>query len=348
MVFFHHWPIESFQPFGLGIQRDLHIGVTLFFVLSGFLITYRYQDGYELKKAWLFQYFRNRFARIYPLYFILCFLALAPRRDVGLQDWFLNLTLLKGFSDQYKFIGIPPSWSLSVEECFYIAAPLIFLVRDRFRALWVPLAGFAVVALLTTALGSWLNFQSFLAPWKFVALYTIFGRFFEFFVGIWLAEVVTGKRRAPAWSMVKFKTLTGFGGIALTPFVLATLVGGPYYYGQQHPIGIVWSLFVLPIFVALAIHGLMSERTAASSFLSTRFMQFMGKSSYAFYLLHYGWLIPFKTSILLGGDIFSLFFAVNLLAAAFYKWVEEPLQLFFRGEKPIAKPLRVRKPLSEA
>jgi len=199
-----------------------------------------------------------------------------------------------------------------------------------------------------TGLGSWLNFQSFLAPWKFVALYTIFGRFFEFFVGIWLAEVVTGKRSAPRWTKLKFKSLTGFGGIALTPFLLGSLVGGPYTYGQQHPFGMVWCLFVLPIFVAFAIHGLMSERTAASTFLSTRFMQFMGKSSYAFYLIHYGWLIPSKASLLLGGDVFSLFFAINLLAAAFYKWVEEPLQLFFRGEKVLGAALRSRKRLSEA
>jgi peptidoglycan/LPS O-acetylase OafA/YrhL len=129
LVFFHHFTPDE-KLVGPSIYRLLtegHIGVTIFFVLSGFLITYRYSDslsGWRGKD--LYEYFKNRFARIYPLYFILLVVTFLSLSERDVVVWFLNLTLLKTFFEDYKFTGIGPAWSLTVEETFYWSAPFLF------------------------------------------------------------------------------------------------------------------------------------------------------------------------------------------------------------------------------
>jgi peptidoglycan/LPS O-acetylase OafA/YrhL len=53
LVFFHHYPIPQLVYGEMDFFREFHIGVTLFYVLSGFLITYRYRDALQLNGKWL-------------------------------------------------------------------------------------------------------------------------------------------------------------------------------------------------------------------------------------------------------------------------------------------------------
>ncbi|UOQ64310.1 acyltransferase family protein [Hymenobacter volaticus] len=104
--------------------QPLHVGVPIFFVLSGFLIAYRYIDTVELSANWIKQYLWNRFTRIYPVYFILTsitFLLLqySPAGKAGAWQtpdfsWkdkavttLLNLTLLKAFFKTLLTSGLP-------------------------------------------------------------------------------------------------------------------------------------------------------------------------------------------------------------------------------------------------
>ena len=73
-VFFHHY---NQLDFSYPIQRTLnefHMGVTMFFVLSGFLICMRYYGNSEITGSWFRKYIKNRIARIYPMYFFLTLL----------------------------------------------------------------------------------------------------------------------------------------------------------------------------------------------------------------------------------------------------------------------------------
>ncbi len=122
------------------ITNSGYIGVDLFFVLSGFLITgilYRTLDEDH--------YFRNfymrRFLRIFPLYYgylIVLFLLSHPLRIAwnGMLPVFLsyvqNIILVKPYTVLWYYTG--QLWSLAVEEQFYIVWPLlIFFIRDRRR-----------------------------------------------------------------------------------------------------------------------------------------------------------------------------------------------------------------------
>ena len=74
LVYLHHtnpFTEERFGSFIHSFIHQFHIGVSIFFVLSGFLITLRYYESSTLKLPWLKKYFQNRIARVYPMYFIL-------------------------------------------------------------------------------------------------------------------------------------------------------------------------------------------------------------------------------------------------------------------------------------
>ncbi|MDP9229675.1 MAG: acyltransferase, partial [Bacteroidota bacterium] len=147
MVFFHHFNIFSPQIFGnfiYGFVSVFYVGVTIFFVLSGFLICYRYQHLVSLKKKWLKQYFINRFARIYPMYFLITIIYALPficKCDFSneFNILILNLTFLRGFFSDYRSTLITTGWSLTVEEMFYFLFPLIILFSGKIRLIFQPL-----------------------------------------------------------------------------------------------------------------------------------------------------------------------------------------------------------------
>ena len=175
MVFLHH---TERNP----LAKELHVGVTLFFVLSGFLIAYKYETACQFNFAWLRQYFQNRFARIFPVYLLIAVTSLLLLGDQTWTTWFLNLTLLKGFSVKTLGSGIAQAWSLTVEECFYASAPVIFLFsrKNLLKPLLFLAALLGGILLLTRIPLVNVSF----GPPTFVLLYTFFGRFLEFFAGI--------------------------------------------------------------------------------------------------------------------------------------------------------------------
>ncbi|RFP63341.1 acyltransferase [Hymenobacter lapidiphilus] len=133
----HYNPFAEASWLGL-LLREGNSGVTVFFVLSGFLIATRYGQRVEMRREWIVDYFRNRFARIYPVYFLVTlatFVVLYLRPDYDLigrwagyttQDMVLvaglNFTLTKAFFYPFVFTGIAQGWTLTVEECFYALA----------------------------------------------------------------------------------------------------------------------------------------------------------------------------------------------------------------------------------
>ena len=131
LVFLHHFnPFDVPESWPRRLCMEGHVGVTVFFVLSGFLICHRYPwlwnpAGVLADRRRLTGYCINRFARIYPVYLLL---TLYTIHKVSLYDWELwltNLTMLRGFSDRLKFTGVGQGWSLTVEECFYFSAPVL-------------------------------------------------------------------------------------------------------------------------------------------------------------------------------------------------------------------------------
>jgi len=143
------------------ISRLAAEGMTLFFVLSGFVIHYNYSNSiFENPFLGIYNFFVSRFARLYPL-FIFC-LGLDLIKNYGYSTlpammnqaipYYLTLTQswfyipMGGSSLIYQF-GLMPSvsWSVSTEWFFYLAYPLICFMLVKARKIGTKLSMLSVI-----------------------------------------------------------------------------------------------------------------------------------------------------------------------------------------------------------
>ncbi|GAB2969142.1 acyltransferase [Hymenobacter coalescens] len=338
LVCLHHFnPFpEGPGPAGLLHEavREFHVGVPIFFVLSGFLITLRYFGTGQWTRRWWARYLRNRVARIYPMFFLLTTLVFVVRyfREgaFAFRTWLFNVTFLRGFFDEYKYTGIPQGWTLTVEECFYLLAPVAFaLLLRRPRLLWLlPLGLLAVGCLLVATVGA-LEHHGLFGNLRFMLLFTFFGRAVEFFAGVQLA---LWYRRGLLRAGSRVPGLLTAAGLLLMTAVVAGLVAvrGPYEYGQEAPLGIVLNNVVLPGGIALLFAGLLTERTWLQRLLASAPLQLLGKSSYVFYLVHFGLVQELLRDYVVDHPL-ALFVLLNALSIGLYYLVEQPLNRWLRA-----------------
>ncbi len=89
---------------------------------------------------------------------------------------------------------------------------------------------------------------------------------------------------------------------------------------------------ILPFWIALFYLGLIQDDSYLKRVLSTPISQLLGKASYAFYLIHLGFIANFLYSQNITG--LSFFLALNVIAIALFKFVEEPLNHWLRKRGP--------------
>ncbi len=333
MVFIHH-----FNPFTekyagkylYNFTQEFHAGVTIFFVLSGFLIAYRYLD---IKTFCFKKYMVNRIARIYPMYFLLTtltFLTYSILKNPGehtFLTYILNITFLKGFFENFKFSGIAQGWSLTVEETFYILAPLLFLALKRSIKFIVILPILLMATgIILVVIFSKIEFYGFFSTFEFMFNYTFFGRCFEFFAGIMLALLT---RRTTGQPHYKGYTYIGVAGILISIFLMS-LCKGSYDFGIRHPLGKIINTAMLPLIgIVPFFFGLMKEKTILSKLLGNKIFVLAGKSSYVFYLIHVGVISSFIHTITT--NYLLVFLALNILSVILFLYVENPLNHYIRA-----------------
>ncbi|MCJ8211893.1 acyltransferase [Mucilaginibacter sp. RS28] len=367
LVFISHYEYAFDENFPQLVKRylqEFHIGVTIFFVLSGFLIAFRYYNNFHLTKGWFKQYLKNRVARIYPMYFLLtigAFVYYYFTGDKTITAGFpypftlllMNITFVRGFFDSLRFTGIAQGWSLTVEECFYFSAPFIFLIAKKYNKFYIQpllITGFGALLVLIFRNVDW---YGFFGNFTFMMVYTFLGRCFEFFVGIQLALLVH-KRGLQRTNKVPF-TYIGFILVLLCPLAMAMLpIPKGWTAGLHHPLGIITNNYILATSIVLFFYGLLSETTILKKILSNKFVELLGKSSYIFYLIHLGymyhyihegmntlndkvfewydkwgvdWHSPFEYDNL---NLLYAFIVLNAISILLFKTIEEPLNHYIR------------------
>ena len=349
LVFFHH-----FNPFtrdtALGrLVYEGHMGVTVFFVLSGFLICVRYFNRTTFSRQWVGAYLQNRVARIYPLYLLLTcvtFIVIAfyPAYDYtgtwptySLKDKLLavglNLTFLRGLFDQFKFTGIPPGWTLTVEECFYLSAPLLLagLARYTKLRLLAYAAGILGLGIVLVVLPTPFHPYGFFASFPFMLNNTFLGRCLEFLAGIYLGLYVLQKAifRPDARPLY---TLIGIVWISVCLAAMAW-VDIP---GLQTRVIFVERILLNNVLLAPGIcslfYGLITEHSLLRNVLSSKLFDLLGKSSYAFYLIHYG-VLSRLLELYVTHNLAASFLITNLVAIGLYKCIEHPFQEMLAARK---------------
>lgn len=329
LVFLHHNFYKKKEGLLYNITSELHIGVTLFFVLSGFLIAYNYFDNEKLD---IKRFFLNRFARIYPTYFVLTtitFIIYFYKKMFSLffilQLYFCNITFIRGFSDKFKFSGIGPGWSLTVEEMFYVLSPIIFyLIRKNINyTIALPFL-ILFLGLIINSLLSILNISWLVNSNLFILDYTFFGRCFEFFSGIGLALFVLNNKRG-----LKPRLFTGFGVIMLFLSVCFLILIKDYDCNKNRFWSIIFNNYAIPILaVTPLLYGIIYEKTILRTFLENNIIQLLGKSSYVFYLIHTGFIYLYIND--LTRNRFAQFVLLNLISILIYLFFEKPVNNYIR------------------
>jgi len=171
MVFIHHMELlkSSFNLSNFWENKSIFIlgklGVVLFFVLSGFLITYLLlEEEQQTKKINIKNFFKRRILRIWPLYYLILILSFFilpnfqffefPGKPFSFSDFPLKALLLYLFMlpnmAAANLASIPfasQSWSIGTEEQFYIIWPFIFILFKKYRmqAIFLVLAAYLII-----------------------------------------------------------------------------------------------------------------------------------------------------------------------------------------------------------
>lgn len=320
MVFAHHFnPFsKAASPTLYGLTHAMHTGVSVFFVLSGMLIYYRYQQvgaTAEMKG-----YFIRRFAKIYPLFLLLTIITFLVEPPKSWFEGVANLLLVQGYFSEFRFNGIAQAWSLSVEETFYVLAPLLFffirpLKKDSNWSFVIKCVAIFGVAVALWKIGSFIATASQHKMHGFMegfATYTFFGRSLEFGVGIMMAVALQAEGNSKRGT-----SQTWAGGVL---FVLVLFAIAAFESWE-----LVINNFILPCATGLLLLGLAQEKTWLAKILSSTPMQWLGKSSYALYLIHIG-VIQAALSDWVSTNTLVLFVLLNAIAIGLYIGVERPLQ----------------------
>ncbi|MBO9563654.1 MAG: acyltransferase [Niastella sp.] len=327
LVFVYHnrkyWR-SQLHPEILRFINELHIGVSLFFVLSGFLIAYTYGEKPLRSYGSYGKYILLRIARIMPLYWLIltCYYLDHPYGK-GAFTW-LTYSLAHAFSNAHNLDGLAQAWSLNMEMIFYLLAPLLCMLQRKHV---IYLLAF-LVALFFLAWGvgyTWFkingNPQKYLYPINFLLHSTFFGRCSEFLAGMLLASIW----KSGSLTLLKqlpHKTLIGFTGIFITSYAIGLFQKNTYVHGTDTIPGLVTSLLVLPAFTIIVFAGLMQERNLVQRFFASRVMVLLGNASFAFYLIHISYVnMKIKSWVLLPDRNFILLW---IAAIILYLFVEKP------------------------
>ncbi|MGW5252773.1 acyltransferase family protein [Streptomyces sp. NPDC004012] len=343
-VFVHHfngvspgggvWHVPFLFPYStIGVH-----GVTFFFVLSGFLLTWSHRPGTPKRV-----FYWRRVGRIYPAHLAAAGLALAvfyglgsERTDVPslISSLLLVQTWLPGAVPNLP--GNPVTWTLSVELLFYALFPLLIgrlrRTRTRTLALWT-LAGLALMWAVNVAADHYLNRHD--AEWvmRHPVIYLP-----QFLVGVTFAFALRRGHRVPLRPAAALLLLAVYTVV----FTRASDWGGPFAVHQM-------ACTVRPVIATLSAlliaACVQNEAAGRSRLLTSRHLIVLGASSYAFYLVHQSvnqvirlYWSPAHDSNVAVVLLLGLFLVSQTVAWLLWRWVEEPCQRWWSKWGPSARP----------
>lgn len=322
MVFGAHcYVIDDF--FSTHFFKEGFVGVSFFFVLSGFIIAYNYQHKLEENKTDRKTFWVARFARVYPLHWLTLFVAAVLGNYVmasGGMDWLAHflasLTLTNAYIPKadYFFSFNSPSWSLCCEQLFYFCFPFLIPLAKSYRRLLYVFLAMAVAVVV----GMYLTPTEEIKGYWYVNPIT---RFPDFILGVLLFRL---------YEHLKSRNITARQGNFME-FVSVAVFMAFYLYASDIPKVYRYSCYYwLP--VAMVIISFALQKGIFSRLLNNRLMVTGGEISYSFYLIHLFILLSYaewqKTAALRIEWYYSvpvLFAVVILLSLLSYCYFEKPM-----------------------
>ncbi len=318
--------------FHFGLLPNGYLGVDIFFVISGYLITGIIYRELSENRFSITQFYLRRTRRIIPLVSFICLLALIIGVFTMLPDDLENLAqsviatnlfsnnilqaiTTKNYWDVInEFKPLMHTWSLGIEEQYYLFYPFLFLLIGKQKIHWI-----LPILLVLTFISLVLFFMPFEAFYKF---YMLPFRFFELSIG-GLAAIVFKKKVIENKYSLLFIVL-----ILLLLFSNSSLLSNSLL------------IFLTIVFTCLLLISSNKKGSLSSLFLENNVIVFIGKISFSLYMWHqvllafsryFIWkeLTPINLSI-----IFILTFLCSIIT---YNFIEQP----FRDKKRITNKILI-------
>jgi peptidoglycan/LPS O-acetylase OafA/YrhL len=326
---------SAYAPIG-----DLGVGV--FFVLSGFILFYNYESRFRegITSRGYATFVRRRFARIYPNQLAtLALIAIivygiggqhAEEFDAPLSNLPYQLTLTQGFYWERgtELFWNQPSWSISAEWAMYLLFPVLVFLAVRLRVRWLLILAFVPFAIEVLLSTPNVQFAS--------GLISIMG-FFP--AGVVLGVLLTRYRlKVPRPDLV-----------VIVATVLIIFCLGQIHNYWRLPLLLLGGLLILPV---MQCQGLVK------GFLASRTAVYLGRASYAIYMIH-DIVLRFLRPTLLSaetiaappfvrfGALVMLYASVAIAGILLFRLIEVPAERWLRGEKGFEPETRSRAPQME-
>jgi peptidoglycan/LPS O-acetylase OafA/YrhL len=337
-----------------------YTAVSVFFILSGFVLTYNYDLATLRRTRNAVRFGIARFSRIYPAYVtgLLLLVPFAIYRvivgvvvgETGMTKFILNACLLQSWVPGAELSWNYPGWSLSDEAFFYAVLPVagIWIARVATGSVSRAVPRLLGLAAVLWVLSLVMPFFAILRPvphfgdaaatdmellgagaWAGVIRYNPLLRLPEFCIGVVVALLY---RMVPAGSRLWKRGAYFY--IPAIIIILSVLVNG-----ARIPYPIVHNGLLAPAY-AVMIFGLALEGGVLARFLSRPVLVFLGSASYTMYILHApvsAWLTLIFVHILQlvpdGLFWFVCYLCVVVgLSALVFKFAEEPMHRWLRSK----------------
>ncbi|MGD0444029.1 MAG: acyltransferase [Edaphobacter sp.] len=325
-----------FTPPHLGLLYPFidngYVFVGVFFLISGYILTYNYADrGKSLSKR---EFWLARFSRLYPVYLLVLLLSIPMLRDEWharshaefWQGIILTPFVLQGWSPSVATFWNTVSWTLTSECVLYLAFP--WLIRlpwpKKPTRLILLLVALWIVGLIPHSLYLYLNPDHIVGP---VDRYssTQLIRFLKYtplpYVCTFLSGVTLGKLQHALVLTQRQRFILSIASLSVVAIFFYTLV-------HHTPYLLMHGGLMTPVFAALVL-GLSGPHPISAVF-SWRPILLIGESSYCLYLLHFNVFQLLHTNQvperlhLAALDPWLSYVILILLALAVFRFVEIP------------------------
>jgi peptidoglycan/LPS O-acetylase OafA/YrhL len=332
IVLFHFTPpyLGPARPF---VEHGF-VFVNVFFLISGFILSYNYFDrgaGLIKRDFWI-----ARFARLYPVYLLVLLISLpmlalewtARSRTEFFQGLILSPLLLQGWSPSLATFWNTVAWTLSCEVAFYAAFPWIILAPwPKKPSRLVLLIGlFWIIDLLPSAIYLLTNPDHLTDPVNRYT-YTTIVRWLKYTPIPYAATFLSGVALSRLQLTVE---VTPRQRMAISAVALAALAVFFYFVADHVPYLVMHGGLLLPLF-AMLVFGLCGPH-AISSVFSWGPLLLIGESTYCLYLLHFNvfnlihmYKLPQRLHVE-SLDPWISYVALVVLSVVVYRFFENPVR----------------------
>jgi peptidoglycan/LPS O-acetylase OafA/YrhL len=331
----------------------LNFGVTVFFLLSGFLLSRQFlTDTSRLSPGRVGHFWWRRALRILPAYWLAItgtLLLLSTEHASG-GDWASYLGLVQTYDHHYTKNTLSQSWTLVVELSFYGLLPFLIWASRRIRRPRHQQTTSLIVTMVLCALAANLAIHTFLSG-SSLALLWLPAYLDWFALGILLASLAV-EPGSTRWRRVLSEWSQSPGTCWIVAALLFWLTMSPLAGPRNLVAATTWAwtfehvLFGLSaFFFLLPLTQPRARATWPETLLGNRTMQWLGEVSYGVYLWHLGLLLAINRWMgwaIFSGHFFALFgltaLAATAVAGVSWHVVERPLlRRFSSSWRPVTR-----------